>query len=108
MKNLHDHVVRKVAPQWKDLGVQLLTPDQQSELDIIEKDHPHDSAECCKRLFQKWLDTDIKASWDQLIAVLRNPNIGLNHVATQLVEHLKSIECEVYSNSLHAYTYKNR
>ena len=96
-------MVPQVAHKWKDLGVQLLRPDQQRVLDIIELDHPRNAVECCKRLFQKWLDTDTNATWDQLIAVLRSPSIGLDHFATQLIEHIKSIEREVYSSNLHAY-----
>ena len=79
-----------------------MKPDQRTELDIIKKDHPHDSVECCNCLFQKWLDTDTNATWDQLIAILRKPSIELDYFATQLIEQIKSIEREVYSNNLHA------
>ena len=94
LSDLYDHVVREVAHKWKDLGVQLLRPEQQNELHIIELDCPGDSKECCKRVFEKWLTANINATWDQLIAVLRRPSIELDYFATQLNERIRSIECE--------------
>ena len=84
LKDLHDHVVRDVACKWNYLGVQLLRPDQQKELDIIEKDHPRDAVECCKCALKKWLDTTPSATWNQLISALRSPTVQLDHLSTQI------------------------
>ena len=34
--------MNETAHKWRDLGVQLLRPDQENQLNIIEADHPHD------------------------------------------------------------------
>ena len=101
MRDLHEchSVVREISYKWKDLGVQLLRPDQLKELRLIELDHPRDTVECCKCIFKKWIDTT-NAPWDQLISALRSPNIQEDLLATQLIEHVKSMECENLYNLL--------
>ena len=95
LKDLHDHVVSQVAHKWKDLGVQLLRCNQQNELNIEEADHPGNSRECCKRVFEIWLNTTADATWDQLIAALKS--VGLNHFASELNGSIRSKECEIYN-----------
>ena len=94
LKDLHDHVVSQVAHKWKDLGVQLLKSDQQNELSIIAADYPGNCRECCKRVFEIWLNTTADATWDQLIAALES--VGLNHFASELKGSIRRIECEIY------------
>ena len=48
LKDLSDLVVNNVADKWRDLGMQLLRPDQEKLLDIIATDYPHDVVSCCK------------------------------------------------------------
>ena len=96
LKDLHGRVVSLVAHKWKDLGVQLLGQDQQNELNIIAADCPGDSRECCKRVFEIWLNTTAdNATWDQLIAALRS--VGLNYFASELNESMRNTECKIYS-----------
>ena len=95
LRDLHDHVVPKVAHKWRDLGVQLFRSDQQETLDIIKSNHPQDAEECCKRVLKKWLDTTAEATWDQLITALRSPSIELDYLSTQ-IEYMMIIECEHY------------
>ena len=94
LKDLHDHVVSQVAHKWKDLGVQLLRSDQQNELNIVEADHRCNSRECCKRVFEIWLNTTADATWDQLIAAIRG--VGLNNFASELNEFIRNTECEIF------------
>ena len=91
LKDLHDHVVQKVAHKWKDLGVQLLRTDQQEALRIIELDHPRDTVECCKCVFEKWLDTTTDATWNWLISALRSPTVQLDYLAAQ-IENMMVVE----------------
>ena len=84
MRDLCDHVVREVAHKWKYVGLQLLRPEQQNELHIIEEDHPHDAVECCKCVLEKWLDTTTDATWNQLISALSSPTVQLDHLANQI------------------------
>ena len=88
LKDLHDHVVMKVADRWKDLGVQLLRSDQEKMLDIIEADHPHDAVRCCKCLFKKWVDATEDARWNVLIKALKGPSVQLDYLAGQLEKML--------------------
>ena len=109
MKDLHDRVVLKVAHKWKDLAVQLLQTDQQHTIDIVKSDHSQDTAECCKCIFEIWLNTTDDATWNQLITALTSPCVGLDYVASQLMisEHITNTECEIYSShvSMHMQQY---
>ena len=63
-------MVQEAANKWKDLGHQLLADEYKGALNIIEADYRQDAAECCKRMFQKWLETTTNATWDQVIEAL--------------------------------------
>ena len=93
LKDLHNHVVQRVAERWRDVGVQLLNTTTESMLGIIEKDHPQDVMGCCKCMFQYWLDTRPDASWNQLLEALRSPSVQLNSLA-MLVEHKIIKQCK--------------
>ena len=85
ISELHDHVRGQVAPQWYDLGVQLLDDDEQAKkLDVIESDHTG-KEKCCTAMFKYWLDVDKTASLDKLITGLRH----ISHVA--LAEKIKAM-----------------
>ena len=86
-------MVNNVADKWRDLGVQLLRPDQENMLDIIAADHPHDVVRCCKCVLKKWLDTATDATWNKLIRVLRSPSVQLDYLASQL-EQMMITECK--------------
>ena len=94
LKDLYDHVVNNVADKWRDLGVQLLRPDQEKMLDIIAADHPHDVVSCCKCVLKKWLDTS-DATWNELIRALRSPTVQLDYFSGQL-EKMMITECNTY------------
>ena len=91
MRDLHNHVVSKVAHKWKDLGVQLLRSDQQEAISIIELDHPCNAKECCKCVLKKWLDTTPYATWNQLISALRSPTVQSDYLANQ-IENIMIVE----------------
>ena len=92
LKELHRHVVMKVADKWRDLGVQLLRSDQERMLNIIKADHPHDSSGCCKDLFEKWLETNADATWEVLIKALKSPTVHLDYLSSQLEKMLMVTE----------------
>ena len=96
LKDLYDHVVNNVAGKWRDLGVQLLRPDQEKMLDIIAADHPHDVVSCCKCVLNKWLNTTTDATWNELIRALRSASVQLDYLAGQL-EQMMITECKTYS-----------
>jgi len=89
LKDLCEHVVPVIADKWKDIGVQLLDSSilEQRVLEVIAADHPHSVEDCCKRMFDKWLSTQGKASWNHVIRAIQN--IGLCYQASQLEKKLK-------------------
>ena len=89
LKDLYEHVVPVIADKWKDIGMRLLDSDllEQRVLKVVEADHRNNVEECCKIIFDKWLDTQKEATWNQVIKAIEN--IGLSHQATQLQKKLK-------------------
>ena len=69
-----------VATQWYSLGLQLLG--NYSMLDRIKSNCEGDTECCCNEMFKKWLETKPDASWDQLIAALKE--VELITTATQV------------------------
>ena len=84
LKDLYTHVAPTIADRWKDIGVQLLDSKSvdQRVLEVIEADHPHSVEECCRDVLKKWLYTQSKPSWNELIDAIKK--IGLSHRASQL------------------------
>ena len=78
-------MIPSVANHWYDLGLQLLDPKYENELEIIEGDK-NDTKTCCRKMFSKWLKTDELASWDKVIKALIL--IGLNNVASNIQQLL--------------------
>ena len=81
---LIDHVIPHVTPQWHILGLKLLKEDRESQLDIIESNHPGDNKKCCMDMFRYWLNANTDASWQQLIEALRSPAVELSAVAADI------------------------
>ena len=70
IKDIHNHVVPKLAPKWRQLGA-LLNIDQHL-MDIIENNHPNDCESCCSEMFSEWLDSNPTASWEDIITAVDN------------------------------------
>ena len=89
LQDLCEHVVPTVADRWKDIGVQLLdsTLLDQRVLEVIAADHPHSVEGCCKNMFEKWLSTQERASWNQVIEAVES--VGLCYLGNQLEKKLK-------------------
>ena len=83
-----------MAEKWRDLGVQLLRPDQEKMLGIIATNHSRDVVSCCKCVLETWLDTTTDATWNELIRALRSPSVQLDYLAGQLEQKMMT-ECEI-------------
>ena len=83
---------REVSSKWHDLGLELLEPQDEASLNEIKHNSHNDVAECCKEMFQLWLEKCPDASWNQLIESLREPSVGLNHLASKLEQMLTPTE----------------
>ena len=73
-----------VADKWRDIGVHLLHPTliNSRVLEVIAADHPHSVEGCCKSMFEKWLNTQKDASWNQLVEAIKS--IKLHTLASSL------------------------
>ena len=74
MKDVEDHVVPRLAIQWRQLGHQLNI--DENSLDILQHNYPNNCEECCSRMLVDWLDqnTHENTTWEILIdAIHRLP-----------------------------------
>ena len=85
ISELCEYVRIDVAPQWYDLGMQLLNGEQAKKLNVIQSDHSGDSEKCCTALFNYWLQVDTTASWDKLMMALSH--IG-KHVLADTIKKM--------------------
>ena len=83
-------MIPRVSASWFSLGLQLLDPQYEYELDTIEADTRNDAATSCRKMFSKWLNTDELASWDKLIRALRI--VQLNNIANDIEQLLLQSE----------------
>ena len=103
LRDLYDQVVPSIADKWKDLGVQLLDPSliDQRVLEVIAADHPHSVEGCCKSVFEKWLNTQEDASWQQLLEALKN--VQLVYLSSQIENKLKTGMIFVFTTLIHVF-----
>ena len=87
-KNLYKYVP-KFACKWRDVGIQLLKATHQHALNVIERNSGNDVEECCKRMIDKWLETDKNAKWIQLIKALKSASVSLITLANEIKESTK-------------------
>ena len=72
------------------MGLELLEPEDEGKLHEIESNHPQNNGECCKKLFQFWLQKYPDATWIQMTQALRV--VGLNQLASKIDGMLQSTE----------------
>ena len=78
-----EHVGSRVSPNWYNLGLRLGLHDY--TLDGINLD----AKECkiaCRIMFQEWLRSNHKGTWNNVIVALRSYSVGENSVADNLEE----------------------
>ena len=63
-----------MAPRWLDLVVLLDFDRTGAMLELIKKTHSADPKECCRAMFQHWLDGNgvRPCSWHKLIELLKD------------------------------------
>ena len=67
LAELYSDVVPKYASDWEDIGIKLGL--KKHDLDNISTNNaynPDRTVECCKKMLNKWLETDTSATWDKL------------------------------------------
>ena len=71
------------STKWYELGLQLLEECSGVKiLNEIEHDYPSNVNRCCIKMFEKWLNQQCNASWDQLLTALND--INMNKAAEQI------------------------
>lgn len=78
-KNLTNALV-KVTKRWDDLGIELGVA--QCDLDNIERSKMGDVSRCKLGLIDKWLSTDLHATWEKLAQALQT--IGEPIIAAEI------------------------
>ena len=68
------NIIEKVAPFWQKLGDQLNFDDSGSRLDLIKVKYPANPEDCCRAMFQHWLNGNGLSpySWRTLIKLLND------------------------------------
>ena len=91
LRDLARHVIPSVKTEWYNVGLELLDPKYENELDTIEADTRNDGVTTsCRKMFSKWLNTDELASWDKLIKALKD--VELINVASDIEQLLEQGE----------------
>ena len=67
-------IIKRLAPNWRNVGILLDFDKSGTELDIIEKNHQTNLIACSQAMFQHWLKGNglTPCSWRTLIDVLRD------------------------------------
>ena len=99
LKLLNKYVRKDASVKWHDLGLELLEQEDEGTLNEIQKNNPYNASECCKEMFQLWLNKCPNATWNLLIDALREPNIELNSLATTTEHMLMPTESISYPNT---------
>ena len=74
LKDLYQHITPQYAADWKVIGILLGLPS--ATIDIIERDNPHKTRECCNEMWIEWLQVDTTASWGKLFTVIESPAVS--------------------------------
>jgi len=83
-KKIQGRVIPQVATYWYELGIELLSEDQEKYLDIIKSDYGNNHKKCCAEMFWHWLRSDPNASWYQLVESLKSPAMELHSLASEI------------------------
>ena len=70
------------------MGLELLEPEYEEKLTEIQSNNQRDANECCKQMFQLWLQKRPDATWNQLIQALKQ--VKFDHLASKINGMLKS------------------
>ena len=65
-------IIKRVAPNWRGLGILLDFDEAGAQLDIIDSKHRGDPEACCQAMFQYWVKGNgvTPCSWNTLIELL--------------------------------------
>ena len=85
---------------WHDIGLELMEIEDEGKINAIKAENI-DNKESTKRMLKCWLDKKPKASWNDLLKVLRIPNIGLDARASEIKGMLLPESTQLYIVYIH-------
>ena len=88
LKYLYRYVKADIVNKWYEIGVALFDVGDEAVLDTLQENYPKDADKCAAEMLKLWRARKLEASWDQLLKTLREPNIKLNALATNIEEML--------------------
>ena len=67
-------IIKRMTPFWKDLGSLMDFDESGTELATIERTHHGDPKECCRAVFQHWVNGNgvRPCSWNKLIELIND------------------------------------
>ena len=68
LEELCHHITPEHAVNWRRIGVQLGIVD--SNLNAIEQIYPGLHEICCNEMFEKWLQNEPKATWNEIFSAV--------------------------------------
>ena len=78
-------MIQRVTTHWRSIGTELLTKKYDtSKLGNIKESNPNNHEQCCREMFDHWLDKYENATWNDLLKALRSTAVGLNAVASDV------------------------
>jgi len=73
-------VITAVSAKWYQLGIVLLEDERVNQLANIRANN-NNVTDRCYEMFGYWIQTQPKASWEQLVEALSEPGVEMNDVA---------------------------
>ena len=93
-----------VSFRWLDLGLELLEQEDEGKLVAIKNNNPNNTSECCREMFQLWLDKySNNATWLRLMQALRE--VDLNTLADKIEGLLLPMEEIISHTNAGTYTF---
>ena len=90
MKQLHKHVIPKIAAYWKTVAEFLEL--ETTTINHVEDTFRDDPTRCCEEIFREWLksdDTVEPKTWSSLMTTLKEIR-ALNLVIEEIFDELKN------------------
>ena len=76
LEYLHKHVIQQIALNWYEIGKKLLGEEGIEELDAIKANNRGNYVSCATKMFQRWLENNDDANWDQLLLTIEMIGLG--------------------------------
>ena len=91
---------------WRSIGYKLDLED--SVLNMIQRDHPAEQRKCFRLVLQKWLEQDVRPTWNTLelaITNARREELSLEPLMESKISHLH-LPTDTVTTKLFIYTIK--